>query len=165
MFTAPVIFFSFPFQVILLSALFLSLVFVAKAQTIDLRVNGIGIGDKYPAIVKALGRPASSVRRGEVPCGDAMQTLRYNGLLLRLEVGGPNPLGLYKVQITSPDWNVSGIRLGASKAEIISTFGKAEEMTEGKRRYLSYWIEDGWARIYLGRGNRVTLIEWEFNFC
>lgn len=165
MLTAPIIFSSFSFRVLFVSAVSLSLVFVNKGQNIDLRVNGIGNGDKYPAIVKALGRPASSVRRGEVPCGDAMQTLRYNGLLLRLEVGGPNPFGLYKTQVTSPDWNVSSIRVGARKAEVISKFGNAEEMVEGKRRYLWYWINDGWARFYLGRGNQVTMIEWEFNFC
>ena len=86
-------------------ACFLGVVFSAvcglNAQNINPRIDGLGIGSEYTAIVKKLGKPHSDKRGGEVPCGDTMRTLYYRGLVLRLEVGGMSPLGLYKVEITS----------------------------------------------------------------
>ena len=61
-----------------------------NAQVINPRVNGLNIGAKYPAIVKKLGRSISDKCGGDAPCGETMRTLRYDGLVLRLEIGGTN---------------------------------------------------------------------------
>lgn len=94
----------------------------ADAQIINPRIEGLEIGSKYSTIVKKLGMPLSSRRGGEVPCGGEMRTLSYRGLVLRLEVGGNDPLGLYKVEIASPKWLVSGLRIGARRTEVVKRF-------------------------------------------
>lgn len=134
------------------------------AQTIDLDVNGIRIQASYDSIIKKLGKPISDKRKGEVPCGESMRTLNYDGLILMLEVGGLEPLGLYKVEVTSRRWLVSGSRIGDSKKKVIKTIGQGKELEENGDHYLSYFIEDGWARFHFD-GNRLKKVAWEFNFC
>ncbi len=82
-----------------------------------------------------------------------MRTLRYDGLVLRLEEGGTKPLGLYKLEIASPNWLVSGLRVGASRSKVVSKLGRGP-----------YFIEDGFAHFYFKR-NRLVKMQWEFNFC
>jgi len=82
--------FNIGLKIVTLSGILLFSVCVIRSQVINPRVNGLDIGAKYPAIVRKLGRPISDKRDGEVPCGGAMRTLRYNGLVLRLEIGGTN---------------------------------------------------------------------------
>jgi hypothetical protein len=136
-----------------LFGIFLFTVSGSNAQVINPRINSLDIGAKYRAIVKKFGRPISDRRGGEVPCGGAMRSLRYNGLILSLEVGDANPLGLYKVEVTSPKWTVSGLRIGVSRREVISKFGRGP-----------YFIKDGYARFHYKR-NKLIKMEWEFNFC
>lgn len=117
------------------------------------RLNGLDIGAKYLTIVKRLGKPLSDIRGGEVPCGAAMRTLRYRGLVLRLETGGAQPLGLYKVEVTSAKWSISGLRIGATRKQVISKFGSGP-----------YFIQDGYAKVEFRR-KRLVGMQWEFNFC
>lgn len=135
-----------------------------SSQSIDLDVNGIKITAKYKAIVRKLGRPISDRTGGSVPCGDRMRTLKYDGLTLILESGEPDSLGLYKVEVTSRKWSVAGTRIGDSKTTILNKFGRVSESVENGKRYLPYFIPDGYARYHLKR-NRVSKVEWEFNFC
>lgn len=116
-------------------------------------VNGLGVGSGYKQIIRKLGKPNSDIRRGEVPCGNSLRTLRYNGLILYLEVGGTRPLGLYKVEATSPRWSVNDLRIGVSKQKIVDRFGKPP-----------YFIEDGYVNLSF-KENKLTKIVWEFNFC
>lgn len=136
--------------------LFGSFLFTANlltGQIISPRINGLDMGAKYPDIVRKLGRPLSDRRGGKVPCGGAMRTLYYNGLVLRLETGGRESFGLYKVEVTSSKWAVSGIRVGASRSELVKKFGRGP-----------YFINEGFARFYF-RKNRLIKMQWEFNFC
>lgn len=135
-----------------------------SAQHIDLRLNGLKIGAKYGSIVKKLGKPVSDRRWGNVPCGDDMRTLRYDGLEIRLESGGDNPLGLYRVVVTKSKWSMSGIRIGDSRTTVTRKFGTGRSMSEHGQRFLSYSIVDGYANFYF-RKNRLAKVEWEFNFC
>jgi hypothetical protein len=123
------------------------------AQVTHPQVSGLDIGAKYSDIVRKLGRPISDRQGGKVPCGGAMRTLRYNGLVLRLETGDTDPLGLYKVEVTSAKWMVSRLRIGATRREVLSKLGPGP-----------YFIDDGYLNFYY-RKNKVIKIEWEFNFC
>lgn len=136
----------------------------ASSQTIDLDIKGLKVTATYKAIVAKLGKPITDVKGGTVPCGDRMRTLKYPGMILRLESGGMDPLGLYKVEVTSRKWSINGVRIGDRSSKVIQRFGQTSKMLENRREYLPYFIPDGYARFYL-RGNRVSKIEWEFNFC
>ena len=138
----------------MLLGIILSAVYGFNAQVINPRIKGLSIGSKYKDIVKNLGRPISDKLGGNVPCGgDTMRTLFYKGLVLRLEVGGTRPLGLYKVEVSSPKWSVSGLRIGARRIDVVKKFGPGP-----------YFISDGYARFQFKR-NRLLKMEWEFNFC
>ncbi|MGD9562683.1 MAG: hypothetical protein AB7F88_11900 [Pyrinomonadaceae bacterium] len=82
-----------------------------------------------------------------------MRTLRYKGLVLRLESGGLDPLGLYSVEVTSPKWSISGLRIGASWNQVVAKFGRGP-----------HFIIDGYAHLHFKR-NRLIKMRWEFNFC
>jgi len=123
------------------------------AQVINPQIKDLSIGSKYNHIVKKLGKPLSDTRSGVVPCGGTMRTLFYGGLILRLEVGGIEPLGLYKVEVTSEKWPVSGLRIGARRSDVVKKFGPGP-----------YYILDGYARFQYKR-SRLAKIEWEFNYC
>lgn len=88
-----------------------------------------------------------------MPCGAAMRTLRYHGLVLRLETGGTQPLGLCKVKVTSPKWSIPGLRIGATRKQVISKFGSGP-----------YFIQDGYAKVEF-RKNCLVGMQWEFNLC
>ena len=60
---------------------------------------------------------------------------------------------LYKVEITSNKWSVSGLHIGARQREIVKKFGAGP-----------YFIKDGYANFQYQRG-RLVKMEWEFNFC
>jgi hypothetical protein len=135
-----------------------------NSQHVNLRLNGLDIGIKYDSIAKKLGKPISDRRLGNVPCGDAMRTLRYDGLQLNLEAGGDNPFGLYRVEVTKPRWSVSGIRIGSRRSDVVRKFGRGTAMTDDGQDYLDYDINDGFARFSF-RKNRLRKVEWEFNFC
>lgn len=136
-----------------LLGIFIAATIGINAQVINPRISGLRIGSNYREIVKKLGKPLSDKRRGEVPCGDAMRTLVYPGLVLRLEVGGIKPLGLYKIEVSSPKWLVSGLRIGARRSEVLKKFGSEPR-----------FIKDGYAHFHYKR-NRLAKMEWEFNFC
>jgi hypothetical protein len=81
-----------------------------------------------------------------------------------MEVGGSKPLGLYKAEVTSRRWRVSGVRIGDSKAKVLRRFGRVDEFKEKGKHYLRYWIKDGWSNFYFNR-NRLRAVAWESNFC
>ncbi len=136
----------------------------AEGQTIDLSVEGLTTQASYESIVRKLGKPVSDRRTGNVPCGEAMRILRYPGLTLKLEVGSPQPFGLYRIKVTSRRWLVSDLSVGDSKATIIKRFGRGRPIRDGNSTYLGYLMKEGYASFHI-RQNRVTKIEWEFNFC
>ena len=143
-----------------------SLLAVSAQQTIDLQINGVGIGATEAAVVQKLGKPSSKKKGGIVPCynGDTLLTLRYPGLVLELTEDLSGNFFVFTTTVTSPKWSVSGINIGANVNEVQKKFGNGKIMKEEGLEYLSYYITDGYAN-FVFKKKKLIKIDWELNLC
>jgi hypothetical protein len=153
----------------LLSILFVFLVFPVTifAQTLDLKVKGIGVGTSYSTVLKKLGKPLSSKKHGSFPCdnGNSMLTLRYSGLVIKLIQDNNNQYFVASMEVTSPKWAASGIKIGASIREVQKRFGQNNNLSKERGlENLQYFNGDGYADFYF-RNNKLTKVVWELNAC
>jgi hypothetical protein len=117
--------------------LFLALLLIAtsangqgKLREVDLKVNGIGSGSSYAAVLAKFGKPTKQkVERTEkaLSCMDSDETYRtlyYPGLEVEmLEVGGNQKPTVVALTITSTKRNASGIRIGSTPLQVERRFG------------------------------------------
>ena len=134
---------------------------------IKLQIKGIHIENSYyKDVLRQFGKPLSSKKRGTNPCGGTKLTLRYPGLTVNLDPN-ENEQNFFVVfaEITSPEWEVSGIRIGASLEEVRAKFGKSSELSkESGLETIWYYAGDGGADFYF-RKNKLVKITWEMNLC
>lgn len=144
----------------------LALSFTASAQTINLQVKGVEIGTSYSTVVQKLGKPSSSKKGGIVPCGegDTLLTLHYPGLVLELYKNGEQNFSVFSMEVTSPKWSVSGIRIGAGVKDVKAKLGPSKLSKDEGLDNLNYFITDGYANFYF-QNKKLVRVEWEFNFC
>lgn len=138
----------------------------SSAQTINLKLSGIDIGTPRAKVLKTLGKPLSSIKRGEFPCDNGpMLTLRYSGLTLKmLESNDGKDFIVGNVIVTSNKWSVSGIKIGASVNDVKNKFGNKDLRKEEGFDALSYLINDGYAAFFFKK-NKLIKIAWELNVC
>ena len=135
-------------------------------QTIKLEVKGVDIGTSYEDVLRQLGKPLSSKKRGTNPCGGTKLTLRYSGLTVNLDPDADeqNFIVVF-VEATSLKWEVSGIKVGASLEDVRAKFGKSSELRkESGLETIGYFVTDGYANFYF-RKNKLAKITWELNLC
>lgn len=123
---------------------------VATAQTgyreVDLRVNGIGSGSPYKAVLSRFGRPvsrSSEKGRAELSCtgsGYTLVTLRYPGFeVVFFGDEAEKNLQVTEFTVNSNRWLVSGIRTGSTPSAVKRRFGKpVSTHTSGNRSTLAY---------------------------
>ncbi|MCA1592735.1 MAG: hypothetical protein LC754_08820 [Acidobacteria bacterium] len=110
-------------------------------REVDLRVSGIGSGTTYSTVIRNLGNPLqrkATRTPASLSCTGAAETdvtLIYSGLQVSLLGDGRGRnLTVYSIEVISPKWMVSGIRIGTSMEGVESKFGepisKAEEAGE-----------------------------------
>jgi hypothetical protein len=139
----------------------------ASAQTIVLQVKGVDIGAKYQTVLRQLGKPLSSKKRGTNPCGNTKLVLRYSGLTITFDDDGSGRNFIVVViEVTSPKWEVApGISVGASLADVQKKFSQTEAPTKEKGlENLSYFAGDGYANFYF-RNKKLVKVAWELNLC
>ena len=136
-------------------------------EMIKLQIKGIYIENSYyKDVLRQFGKPLSSKKRGTNPCGGTKLTLRYPGLIINLDPD-ENEQNFFVVfaEITSPEWEVSGIRIGASLEDVQAKFGKSSELSkESGLETIWYYAGDGGADFYF-RKNKLVKITWEMNLC
>ena len=136
-------------------------------QTIKLEVEGVDTGTSYQDVLRQLGKPLSSKKRGTNPCGGTKLTLRYSGLTVNLDPDADEQnFIVVLIEVTSPKWEVaSGISVGASLEDVRAKFAKSSELRkENGLDYVSYFVIDGYANFYF-RNNKLVKINWELNLC
>jgi len=138
-------------------------------EEIDLRINDIGLGISESKILQRLGKPLQN-KKGEFnECGYGFEkTFRYSGLGIELlgNDKGRN-FTVIAMEVTSPKWLVSGIRVGADAKDVLAKFGEPlEKRTESGVESWSYVNKgnDGFAGFYF-RDNKLVKILWESAIC
>lgn len=135
-------------------------------QTIKLEVKSVDIGTSYRDVLRRLGKPLSSKKRGTNPCGGTKLTLSYPGLTVNLDPDADeqNFIVVF-VEVTSPNWEVSGISVGASLEDVRAKFGKSSKLRkESGLDTIGYFVTEGYADFYF-RKNKLVKVSWELNLC
>lgn len=132
----------------------------------DLKIKGIGLDSLNSDVLSKFGKPLKSTKSGNYPCGNSEMTLRYSGLIIKLEedVEGNN-YRVVSIEVTFPDWSVSGINIGANVEDVKAKLKYRYHMTrESGKEGLHYSNGDGGASFYF-RDNKLVKINWEYNWC
>ncbi len=132
----------------------------------QLRINEIGLGTPRSTVFRRLGKPLQSKRTGVFPCGDLEMTLRYSGLVIKLERDAETRnYNVVSIEITSGKWSVSGISVGANMKDVQEKFKYRYHKTkESGLEGLHYGNGDGGTSFYF-RGNKLVSVNLEYNWC
>jgi hypothetical protein len=147
--------------------IFLALSITVSAGVIDLQVKGVNIGASYSTVLRQLGKPLQSKKGGSFPCGDKLLTLRYSGLVIKLDGNGTKQdFSVVSVETTSSKWSVAkGIAIGAKLNDVRAKFGQPDNKTKkASSDNLFYFITDGGANFYF-KNNKLVKVIWEENLC
>jgi len=153
---------------IIYSALLVLLIAAAThAQTSireGLQVNGVALGATYAATVKKLGKPTRDVTNRQIDqcIGSRIRTLYYHGLKLELVEGEKKTFTVFSFDVTSGNWNVSGVKLGDASSVIEKQFGKIGRTIEREKAgpRWSYDMTDespGGSNFYFKNGKLIEI--------
>ena len=135
---------------ILLILLTLPVLGQENLREVNLHVRGIGSGSPHSTVLRTLGKPLRrKITRtaASLSCSGSAEThlrLSYSGLQVSLlgDGRGRNP-EVYSIEVTSPKWTASGIRIGASREEVQNKFGEPNYRTEESGETVFYYVTQG----------------------
>jgi len=135
------------------------------ATPLPLDLKGIDVGTDTDTTVAKLGRPLSTTRIGENPCGGRKLTYIYKGLAIDFDpVDKEKSFMVVGLQVTSGDWVLGpGIKLGISRAELEHLLGAANLNSE-QPNIVNYGIAEGSAYFHF-KSDKLFKIEWAMNMC
>ena len=129
-----------------------------------LQVNGVALGATYAATVKKLGKPTRDVTNRQIDqcIGSRIRTLYYPGLKLELVEGEKKIFTVFSFDVTSGNWNVSGVKLGDASSVIEKQFGKTGRTVEREKAgpRWSYDMTDespGGSNFYFKNGKLIEI--------
>ena len=129
-----------------------------------LQVNGVALGATYAATVKKLGKPTRDVTNRQIDqcIGSRVRTLYYPGLKLELVEGEKKIFTVFSFDVTSGNWNVSGVKLGDASSVIEKQFGKIGRTIEREKAgpRWSYDMTDespGGSNFYFKNGKLIEI--------
>lgn len=143
----------------------------AQAQQVDIRkvmVSGVGLEADHATVIKKLGKPSEDKTTGDNPClGGKARQLKYPGLEVELHEDENGKFFTAKVVIESSQWNISGIKVGSTLAEVKRKFGRGTTENGEKRGETvhSYSDRDEGQLVFELRSGKVTKIYFQFFSC
>jgi hypothetical protein len=131
------------------------------------KVNGLGLGAAYRAVVAKFGKPASeTTRKGDECVGGRTRTMKYPGLSFDLTDSDGKNFTVAWIEVTSPKWDVSGVKIGDTQAAVKNRFGtrSSEETISGSRVWYFQMPDEnpGSSNFYFKAGKVVKIQSgWE----
>ena len=142
-----------------------------KLLEVDLRVNGIGSGTPHSAVIRNLGKPLQrKVTRttASLSCSRVAETdvaLLYSGLQVSLLGDGRGRnLAVYSVEVSSPKWVVSGVRIGTSMEDVENKFGEPISKAQESGETIFHYVTKGnlgMVNFYFRNDNLVRVVMTE----
>jgi hypothetical protein len=161
----------------LVLTIFLALSVSAQSKTreIDLKINGIGSGASYSAVIGKFGKPRRNKKEkvaASTSCSNEAETyltLNYSGLIIELLGDGKGrDLTVYSIEITSPKWIItSGISIGASMEDIKAKFRQPDSESEYLGETTLYYVSKGntGGVNFEFRNNKLVRVEMKETLC
>ena len=148
--------------------------FGQEYREVDLRVNGVGSGTSYSAVVRKLGKPLRSKKEkyaADSACSGLAEThltLFYSGLeITLLGDGRGRNLDVYSIEVTSKKWSASGVSLGADAKDVLTKFGEPNSKEEKSGETVYYYVTKdnlGTVRFYF-RSNKLVRVGMTETLC
>jgi len=145
-----------------------------KWREVDIRVNGIGSGTSYSAVVRKLGKPlrretekfdASSACSGSA---ETHFTLFYSGLEITLLGDGKGRnLDVYSIEVESKKWVASGISIGTGVKNVLTKFGEPVSKDDKSDEIIFHYVTKdnlGMVNFYF-RNNKLVRIRMTETLC
>ena len=145
-----------------------------KYREVDLRVNGIGSGSSYAAVIKRFGKPLRSEQEkvaADLACSGVAEThltLFYSGLKVTLLGDGRGrALDVYSIEVTSPKWSVLGISVGVNAKAILTKFGEPNSKEKNSDETVYDYVTKGNVGVvnFYFRNNKLIKIEMMETLC
>lgn len=133
-----------------------------------LRFNGVGLGSTYGQVVKALGKPSRETKPKKEECiGGREKSANYAGASFSFMDGDSADRKTFKVvsfEVTSPNYSVSGIKVGDSQLTVRRVLGSKFTSSAGDVAGTTDWtyeISDeegpGWTTVTFKKGKVVSI--------
>ena len=124
------------------------------------KVNGLGLGTPYKQIIAKFGKPTSDrINKVDECIGDRTRTLRYPGMMIELDEQN-GAFSAYSFEITSPKYDISGVKIGDTPATVQRRFGTKKRTVENPGPRWFYDMTDeapGGTNFYFRKGRLVKI--------
>ena len=132
-------------------------------------VDGIRLGATYKAVIAKFGKPLRERTEKMDECiGDRTRTVNYPGLSFDMaETNGT--FTVYGFEVTSPKYDVSGVKVGTALAVVQKRFGNVRRTVEkekaGPRWFYDMTDENPGGTNFYFRNGKVFSISVSYTMC
>jgi hypothetical protein len=126
------------------------------------KVNGLGLGTPYKQVIAKFGKPtADKINKMDECIGDRTRKLTYPGMTVELDEQS-GTFHVYAFEITSPVYDVSGVKIGDTTASIQKRFGVRGRTIENPKSGPQWFYEmtdesPGSTNFYFRNGKLVKI--------
>jgi hypothetical protein len=124
------------------------------------KVNGLGLSATYKEVVAKFGKPTTDrIYKVNECIGDRTRTLRYPGLMIEMDEQS-GTFHVFSFEITSPKYDVSGVKIGDTPATVQRRFGTKKRTVENPGPLWYYEMPDenpGSTNFHFRRGKLVKI--------
>jgi len=130
-----------------------------------LRFNGVGLGSTYGQVRKALGKPSSETKPKREECvGGHEKSASYQGVSFNFMDEGTKTFDVVSFEVTSPKYNVSGIKVGDTQLTVRRVLGSKFTGGAGEAAGTTDWTYElpdqnapGWTTVTFKKGKVVSI--------
>ena len=132
-------------------------------------VNGLRLGATYKAIIAKFGKPLREKTNKMDECiGDRTRVVNYPGLEFEL-AESDGTFTVYAFEVTSPKYNVSGVKVGDTPAAVQKRFGSmrrtVERVKTGPHWFYDMTDENPGGTSFYFRNGRLFSISTTYAMC
>jgi hypothetical protein len=144
---------------------------VSAQDEVDARINGIGAGTLYSAVIKKIGKPLRVNENGFGECaGGFLKTLYYEGFEIEfLSEDKRRNYTVTSMTLTSPKWSIAPeVRIGTDKKDVRAKYGQPNGVSVRKSgvELFSYTTKANFDGVYFYfRNNKLIRVEMFRTFC
>ncbi|MBV9241510.1 MAG: hypothetical protein JO314_05835 [Acidobacteria bacterium] len=127
-----------------------------------LRVNGVSLGTSEREMLRLLGKPQKVDRDVEADDQRLDRQYTYPGLVIGIvETDGRRFVS--SIEVTSGDWDISGIKIGSTVDDVQKRFGWSKDAIRGSLSYRDEASDQDFDIDY--ENGRVTHVFAAYDFC
>ncbi|HUR99694.1 MAG TPA: hypothetical protein VMZ26_16630 [Pyrinomonadaceae bacterium] len=121
-----------------------------KLQEVDLKVNGIGSGSSYSAVLAKFGKPTRQTTEetgAALSCmasDEVSRALYYPGLKIELlKTTEMRKFAVVAMTVSSARWSASGVRAGSTLTQVMKRFGKPISIDREAGKTTYFYVTPG----------------------